>query len=69
MSVALAMAAPAVAEDSVGVLVTGPLVATVGEKLSFEVELVNRSGSALSGLRIIDYFDAGFRHEASQSPI
>lgn len=69
LSVALAMAAPAVAEDSVGVLVTGPLVATVGEKLSFEVELVNRSGSALSGLRIIDYFDAGFRHEASQSPI
>jgi len=57
------------AEDRVGVLVTGPLAATVGEKLSFEVELVNRSGAALSGLRIVDYFDAGFRHEASQSPI
>lgn len=57
------------AEDRVGVLVTGPLAASVGEKLSFEVELVNRSGAALSGLRIIDYFDEGFRHEASKSPI
>jgi hypothetical protein len=57
------------AEDSVGVLITGPLAATVGEKLSFEVELVNRSGAALTGLRIVDYFDAGFRHEASLSPI
>ena len=66
---AVALPSPVVAEDSVGVLVTGPLAATVGEKLSFEVELVNRSGTALSGLRIIDYFDAGFRHEASQSPI
>ena len=59
----------AAAEDSVGVLITGPLVAAVGEKLSFEVELVNRSGTALSGLRIVDYFDEGFRHEASLSPI
>jgi hypothetical protein len=59
----------AVAEDRVGVLVTGPLVATVGEKLSFEVELVNRSGQPLSQLRIIDYFDGGLRHEASKSPI
>ena len=59
----------AVAEDQVGVLITGPLVAAVGEKLSFEVELVNRSGAALSGLRIVDYFDEGFRHEASLSPI
>ena len=59
----------AVAEDRVGVLVTGPLAAMVGEKLSFEVELVNRAGTALSGLRIVDYFDTGFRHEASESPI
>ncbi|MGA0038227.1 MAG: hypothetical protein ACO3NZ_00130 [Pirellulales bacterium] len=58
-----------VAEDSVGVLITGPLLAAVGEKLSFEVELVNRSGKPLSGLRIVDYFDEGFRHEASLSPI
>jgi hypothetical protein len=57
------------AEDTVGVLITGPLAATVGEKLNFEVELVNRSGAALAGLRIVDYFDAGFRHEASLSPI
>lgn len=57
------------AEDSVGVLITGPLLASVGEKLSFEVELVNRAGKPLSGLRIVDYFDKGFRHEASLSPI
>ena len=31
--------------------------AAVGDKVSFEVELVNRSGAQLSQLRVIDYFD------------
>lgn len=56
-------------EDPVAVLVTGPLAGTVGEKVSFEVEIVNRSGQPLQKLRVVDYFDAGFHHEASKSPI
>lgn len=62
-------ALPAQGEDAVAVLVTGPLAGTVGEKVSFEVELVNRSGQALQKLRVVDYFDSGFHHEASKSPI
>ena len=67
----LAMVAPAVgrAEDPVLVNITGPLAAKVGERVAFEVELVNRSGRPLTGLRVVDYFDAGFHHEASTSPI
>ena len=57
------------AEDPVAVLITGPLAGTVGERVSFEVELVNRSGQALQQLRVVDYFDSGFHHEASKSPI
>ena len=56
-------------EDPVVVNVTGPLAAKVGERVSFEVELVNRSGRPLTGLRVVDYFDKGFHHEASASPI
>jgi len=57
------------AEDPVAVLVTGPLTATSGERVSFEVEIVNRSGTPQQRLRVIDYFDKGFKHEASTSPI
>ncbi|MEI6240188.1 MAG: hypothetical protein WCR51_07350 [Planctomycetia bacterium] len=56
-------------EDPVLVNITGPLAAKVGERVSFEVELVNRAGRPLTGLRVVDYFDAGFHHEASTSPI
>ncbi len=57
------------ADDPVAVLVTGPLTATAGERVSFEVEIVNRSGKPQQRLRVIDYFDKGFKHEASTSPI
>jgi hypothetical protein len=56
-------------EDPVLVSITGPLSGRVGDRVSFEVELVNRSGKPLQQLRVIDYFDAGFHHEASTSPI
>ena len=56
-------------DDPVGVLLTGPEKAAVGDKVSFEVELVNRSGTQLSELRVIDYFDKGLRHAVSSSPI
>lgn len=56
-------------EEPVLVSITGPLVGRVGDRVSFEVELVNRSGKPLQQLRVIDYFDAGFHHEASTSPI
>jgi len=67
--VAAVMAAAASADDLVLVSVTGPLAGKVGDRVSFEVELVNRSGRTLEKLRVIDYFDAGFHHEASTSPI
>lgn len=63
------IAGAARAEDPVLVNITGPLAARVGEKVSFEVELVNRSGRQLNGLRVVDYFDKGFHHAASASPI
>lgn len=63
------VARAAAAEDPVAVLITGPLLARVGEEVSFEVEIVNRSGRPLEKLRIIDYFDKGLRHAASASPI
>lgn len=56
-------------EEPVLVSITGPLVGRVGDRVAFEVELVNRSGQPLQKLRVIDYFDAGFHHEASTSPI
>jgi hypothetical protein len=67
----LAAVSPAAAraEDPVAVLVTGPLSATVGDRVAFEVELVNRSGRPLEKLRVVDYFDKGFHHDASASPI
>ena len=65
----LAVVAAASAEDLVLVSVTGPLAGKVGDRVSFEVELVNRSGRTLEKLRVIDYFDAGYHHEASTSPI
>lgn len=65
----LATAGLARGEDLVAVLVTGPLAGTVGERVSFEVEIVNRSGQPLQKLRVVDYFDSGFHHEASKSPI
>jgi hypothetical protein len=66
---AACLAAPSRAEDDVLVNIRGPLIGKVGEKVSFDVEIVNRSGRNLEKLRIIDYFDSGFRHEASASPI
>lgn len=65
----VALLATARAEDPVLVSITGPLVGRVGDRVAFEVELVNRSGQPLQQLRVIDYFDAGFHHEASTSPI
>lgn len=65
----LVVAGTTLADDAVRVLLTGPRVAAVGQNVSFEVELVNRSGQPLSQLRVIDYFDKGLRHPASASPI
>jgi hypothetical protein len=69
LSAVIVCAAAARAEDPVLVSITGPLAGRVGERASFEVEIVNRSGRPLQNLRVIDYFDPGFHHEASKSPI
>ena len=63
------MIAAASGEEPVLVSITGPLVGRVGDRVSFEVELVNRSGKPLQQLRVIDYFDPGYHHDASASPI
>jgi hypothetical protein len=62
-------AGPVWGEDDVLVNITGPLAGKVGDRVSFDVEIVNRSGRNLEKLRVIDYFDSGFHHEASKSPI
>jgi hypothetical protein len=69
MLLVVACAASTRAEDPVLVNITGPLVGKVGQKVTFEVELVNRSQRNLEKLRVIDYFDSGFHHDASKSPI
>ncbi len=56
-------------EEAILVSITGPLTGRAGDLVSFEVELVNRSGKPLTQLRVIDYFDTGFHHAASGSPI
>ncbi len=67
--VACLSAFPAQGEEPVLVSITGPLEGRVGDRVSFEVELVNRSGKPLRQVRVIDYFDPGFHHAASTSPI
>jgi hypothetical protein len=56
-------------EDDVLVNIRGPLSGKVGDRVAYDVEIVNRSGRNLQQLRVIDYFDSGFHHEASKSPI
>lgn len=56
-------------EDAVIVNITGPLSGRVGDRVTYDVELINNSGRPLEKLRVVDYFDAGFHHEASKSPI
>ena len=65
----LGIVASAAGEDAVIVNVTGPLAGKVGDRVTYDVELINNSGRNLKKLRVIDYFDAGFHHEASKSPI
>jgi hypothetical protein len=69
--VAAAMLVPSVArgEDQVIVNITGALKGVLGQKVKYDVELINNSGRNLEKLRVVDYFDAGFHHVASKSPI
>ncbi len=61
--------AAARAEDAVVVNITGPLRGVLGQKVAYDVELINNSGRNLEKLHIVDYFDEGFHHIASKSPI
>lgn len=63
------LAAAARAEDPVVVNITGPLKGVFGQKIAYDVELINNSGRNLEKLRVVDYFDEGFHHVASKSPI
>jgi hypothetical protein len=66
---ALGLAAAARSEDAVIGNITGPLSGKVGDRVSYDVEIINNAGRDLPRLRVVDYFDAGFHHEASKSPI
>lgn len=69
--IAAAVLAPALAgaEDPVVVNISGPLKAKFGQKVTYDVELINVSGRNLEKLSVVDYFDEGFHHVASKSPI
>lgn len=66
---AAAVAATARAEDAIVVNITGPLRGVLGQKVAYDVELINNSGRNLEKLHVVDYFDEGFHHIASKSPI
>lgn len=53
----------------VEIRLNGPPTATVGTDTTFDLEVINRSESVISGLVLTDTFDAGFQHAASASPI
>ncbi|MFM9024986.1 MAG: hypothetical protein ACKON7_06565, partial [Planctomycetaceae bacterium] len=63
------LSAAARGEDDVLVNITGPLAGKIGDRVSFDVEIVTRSVRSLDKLRIVDYCDPGFHLEASKSPI
>ena len=69
VAVCLAGSGSGRAEDPVIVNITGPLSGKVGDRVTYEVELINNSGRNLEKLKVVDYFDSGFHHEASKSPI
>ena len=69
LAAALVLAGATRAEDAVIVNITGPLAGKVGDRVAYDVEIINNAGRDLPKLRVVDYFDAGFHHEASKSPI
>ena len=66
---AFSLSVAARAEDAVVVNITGPLSGKVGDRVAYDVEIINNAGRDLQKLRVVDYFDAGFHHDASTSPI
>ncbi len=54
---------------SVDVRITGPQQATVGQQVTFSVQITNRSEVATSELLIKDHFDDGLEHAEAPSPI
>jgi hypothetical protein len=69
IAAALLVPAVAVAEDAVVVNISGPLKGVLGQKVAYDVELINNAGRNLEKLRVVDVFDEGFHHVASKSPI
>lgn len=51
------------------VQITGPPQALVGEEVTFDITVTNRSGQPATGLVLVDRFDPGFQHSVSASPI
>lgn len=51
------------------VQMTGPQQALVGDEVTFQILLTNRSAVPISGLVLVNRFDQGLAHEVSGSPI
>ncbi|MBN1910063.1 MAG: hypothetical protein JW818_10015, partial [Pirellulales bacterium] len=57
------------ANDRVTLRIAGPVTATVGDEVSFEIVVENHTDVAASGLVIRDRFDEGLEHANTKSPI
>lgn len=65
----VAAVAAAVAAAPLGLRVTGPTQAAVGEQVAFEILISNPGDATYNDLVIKDRFDAGLQHASSASPI
>jgi len=50
--------------QTLNIAISGPTQAVVGQDVTFEARVTNRSGAALRGLTMVDRYDAGFDHES-----
>jgi uncharacterized repeat protein (TIGR01451 family) len=57
------------ARADLDVIVSGPLSATVGDNVQFQIQVTNRGANPATKLVVTDRFDAGLEHVAATSPI
>ncbi|MBX7073234.1 MAG: DUF11 domain-containing protein [Pirellulales bacterium] len=54
---------------SLDVRMLGPDTAQTGQDVAFQVSVTNGGNTPLSGLKIVDRFDAGFQHAVAANPL
>jgi uncharacterized repeat protein (TIGR01451 family) len=57
------------AQPALDVSIVGPTSATVGERVSFQIRIMNRGAAPASGLQVTDRFDPGLQHAIGQDTI